>query len=157
MMIGCLRTRVRKQPIIALYFEFENEFQFYNLEARTILTCTTSEFTHLLSSQGNLVNSKSKDTEFLFRVTSSSNQNKYLIFYNKRISFSLFISKHNTPARVRIWDVSQIGKGQPINNKKLVSSFTVSTFGPMGPGTHLIPSQRVPLQTNESGTRVWYL
>ena len=33
-MIGCLRTRVRKQPIIALYFESEIELQFYNLEAR---------------------------------------------------------------------------------------------------------------------------
>ena len=32
-MIGCWRTRVRKQPIIALYFEFENELKFYNLEA----------------------------------------------------------------------------------------------------------------------------
>ena len=32
-MIGCLQTRVRKQPIIALYFEFENELKFYNLEA----------------------------------------------------------------------------------------------------------------------------
>ena len=32
-MIGCLRTRVRKQPIIALYFEVENELKFYNLEA----------------------------------------------------------------------------------------------------------------------------
>ena len=32
-MIGCLRTRVRKQPIIALYFESENELKFYNLEA----------------------------------------------------------------------------------------------------------------------------
>ena len=32
-MIGCLRTCVRKQPIIALYFEFENELKFYNLEA----------------------------------------------------------------------------------------------------------------------------
>ena len=32
-MIGCLWTRVRKQPIIALYFEFENELKFYNLEA----------------------------------------------------------------------------------------------------------------------------
>ena len=30
-MIGCLRTRVRNQPIIALYFEFENELKFYNL------------------------------------------------------------------------------------------------------------------------------
>ena len=33
-MIGCLRTHVRKQPIIALYFESENELKFYNLEAR---------------------------------------------------------------------------------------------------------------------------
>ena len=30
-MIGNLRTRVRKQPIIALYFE--DELKFYNLEA----------------------------------------------------------------------------------------------------------------------------
>ena len=29
-----LTTRVRKQPIIALYFESENGLQFYNLEAR---------------------------------------------------------------------------------------------------------------------------
>ena len=36
-MIGCLRTHVRtdvrKEPIIALYFEFENELKFYNLGA----------------------------------------------------------------------------------------------------------------------------
>ena len=32
-MIGCLRTRVRKQPVIALCFESENELKFYNLEA----------------------------------------------------------------------------------------------------------------------------
>ena len=32
-MIGCLRTRVRKQPIIALYFESENELKLYNLES----------------------------------------------------------------------------------------------------------------------------
>ena len=31
-MIGCLWTLVRKQPIIALYFESENELKFYNLE-----------------------------------------------------------------------------------------------------------------------------
>ena len=36
-MIGCLRTRVRKQPIIMLYFEPENELKFYNLEASMIL------------------------------------------------------------------------------------------------------------------------
>ena len=35
-MIGCLRTRVRKQPIIALYFYSENELKFFNLEARTV-------------------------------------------------------------------------------------------------------------------------
>ena len=33
-MIGCSRTRVRKQPIILLYFESENELKLYNLEAR---------------------------------------------------------------------------------------------------------------------------
>ena len=32
-MIGCLQTHVSKQPIIALYFESENELKFYNLEA----------------------------------------------------------------------------------------------------------------------------
>ena len=32
-MISCLRTRVRKQPIIALYFESEIELKLYNLEA----------------------------------------------------------------------------------------------------------------------------
>ena len=32
-MIGCLQTRVRKQTIIALYFEFEIDLKFYNLEA----------------------------------------------------------------------------------------------------------------------------
>ena len=36
-MIGCLRTRVRKQPIIALNFESEIVLQFYNLEARVEL------------------------------------------------------------------------------------------------------------------------
>ena len=32
-MIGCLRTRVRKQPIVTLYFEFETVLKFFNLEA----------------------------------------------------------------------------------------------------------------------------
>ena len=35
-MIGCLRTRVRKQPIVALYFESETVLKFYNLEARLL-------------------------------------------------------------------------------------------------------------------------
>ena len=33
-MIGCLGTCVRKQPIIVLYFKFEDELEFYNLKAR---------------------------------------------------------------------------------------------------------------------------
>ena len=54
-MIGCLRTRVRKQPIIALYFESENELKFYNLEAWvykkkiiTALVCKKSRITALV-------------------------------------------------------------------------------------------------------------
>ena len=39
-MIGCMRTHVRKQPIVALYFESENEVKFYNLEAWLILPTT---------------------------------------------------------------------------------------------------------------------
>ena len=31
-MVGCLQTSVRKQSIIALYFEFEPVLEFYNLE-----------------------------------------------------------------------------------------------------------------------------
>ena len=34
-MIGCLRTRVSKQPIIVLYFESVTVLKFYNLEAWT--------------------------------------------------------------------------------------------------------------------------
>ena len=36
-MTGCLRTRVRKQPIIALYFESETVLKFYNLEASVVI------------------------------------------------------------------------------------------------------------------------
>ena len=38
-MIGCLGTRVRKQPIIALYFESETVLQFYNLEVWSKYGC----------------------------------------------------------------------------------------------------------------------
>ena len=55
-MIGCLRTRVRKQPNIAPYFEAEIVLQFYNLEAWTmiaesvtiILACENCYFNNLL-------------------------------------------------------------------------------------------------------------
>ena len=33
-MIGCLWTPVHKQPIIALYFEFENDLKLNNLGAK---------------------------------------------------------------------------------------------------------------------------
>ena len=42
-MVGCFRTRVRKQPIIARYFESETVLKFNNLEAR-ILLAPTSRF-----------------------------------------------------------------------------------------------------------------
>ena len=35
--------RVRKQRIIALYFEFENELKFYNLEARLVCVFAQSD------------------------------------------------------------------------------------------------------------------
>ena len=51
-MIGCLRTRVRKQPIIALYFEFETELKFYNLEAKSVLVLApTANHANLLPGQ----------------------------------------------------------------------------------------------------------
>ena len=46
-MIGCLQTRVRKQPIIGHYFESANELKFYNLEASSFYSstkyCTTKQ------------------------------------------------------------------------------------------------------------------
>ena len=42
-MIGCLRTRVSKQPIIALNIESENELKFYNLEARSLVMGTQQD------------------------------------------------------------------------------------------------------------------
>ena len=50
-MIGCLRTRVRKQPIIALYFESELVLNFYNLEARYLAVHKLQKY-----EQGVLVN-----------------------------------------------------------------------------------------------------
>ena len=49
-MIGCLRTRVRKQPIIALYYEFETILKFHNLEARSrmwSLFCLCNQIKHM--------------------------------------------------------------------------------------------------------------
>ena len=53
-MIGCLRTRVRNQPIIALYFESENELKFYNLEARSGFTMFVYEAINSLVDDKNI-------------------------------------------------------------------------------------------------------
>ena len=45
-MIGCLLTHVHKQPIIALYFEFETVLKFYNLEAWFSLEVSLSNEMH---------------------------------------------------------------------------------------------------------------
>ena len=54
-MIGCLRTRVRKQPIISLYFAFETVFKFYNLEAWPIVA---EETIYIFSPEANGLNWK---------------------------------------------------------------------------------------------------
>ena len=48
-MIGCLRTRVRKQLIIALYFESELVLKFYNLEARLLIEVQSAQSPQSLS------------------------------------------------------------------------------------------------------------
>ena len=46
-MIGCLRTHVRKQPIIAIYLELENELKIYNLDGSSAtVTCREIEIVH---------------------------------------------------------------------------------------------------------------
>ena len=53
-MIGCLRAHVRKQPIIALYFESETVFQFYNLEARNALITTCVAYVYTRQVDGSI-------------------------------------------------------------------------------------------------------
>ena len=65
-MIGCFRTRVSKQPIIALYFESENELKFYNLEARF----TVKDIAHSVGI--------SSDQRIRFRL-SSENLERFLL------------------------------------------------------------------------------
>ena len=47
-MIGYLRTRVRKQPIIALYFKSEHVLNFYNPEAwkKQVIKHLLQQFKH---------------------------------------------------------------------------------------------------------------
>ena len=66
-MIGCLRTRVRKQPITALYFESENELKFYNLEG-----CFKNDilFDSLhVDSKSSYNNSDSEKVTFMYIIT----------------------------------------------------------------------------------------
>ena len=44
-MIGCLRTRVRKHPIVALYFESETVLKLYNLKALSFPSSLLSSHT----------------------------------------------------------------------------------------------------------------
>ena len=48
-MIGCLRTCVRKQPSIALYFESELVLKFYNLKARLLIEVQSAQSPQCLS------------------------------------------------------------------------------------------------------------
>ena len=54
-MIGCLWTRVRKQPNIALYFESENELEFYNFEARPSVESVYQKNNLLVSQEKHLL------------------------------------------------------------------------------------------------------
>ena len=75
-MIGCLWTHVRKQPIIALYFESENELKFYNLEARS------GPFSLSFSSFSLPVSGMSPDmTELLLTGTLSLKLNQSNIYF----------------------------------------------------------------------------
>ena len=60
-MIGCLRTRVHKQPIIVLYLEFENELKFYNFEARPSIRVFILRL--LVSQSPNLPYADSEDSD----------------------------------------------------------------------------------------------
>ena len=44
-MIGCLWTRVHKQPIISLYFDFDTVLKFYSLEAWRPFCGTCNSYT----------------------------------------------------------------------------------------------------------------
>ena len=89
-MIGCLRTRVRKQPIIALYFESENELEFYNLEARMHAerTNVTSEcdlthlrflvFCHFFCQRTDFFYSYSLKLAYIILKGDSNNVNKWI-------------------------------------------------------------------------------
>ena len=48
--IGRLWTRIRKQTIIAFYFEFETVLMFYNLEASWL--CSISPCNHITNIEG---------------------------------------------------------------------------------------------------------
>ena len=50
-MISCLRTRFRKQSIIALYFKSETVLKFYNLEASFSALCMSLEKVNILHTQ----------------------------------------------------------------------------------------------------------
>ena len=90
-MIGCSRTRVRKQPIIELYFEFENELKFYNLEACFVMHYFGSDgFAIILKRKRKLV------SLLLLSYRCSVIINVLCLFLNALKRLSPFLSKLNT-------------------------------------------------------------
>ena len=71
-MIGCLRTRVRKQPIIGLYFESENELQFYHLGARCVFSTILKAKSRMHLSCGH-VSASSQSLGFILSLKMTSN------------------------------------------------------------------------------------
>ena len=64
-MIGCLRTHVRKQPIIVLYFEFETILKFYNLEASSFFPIDMIAKQEIQWEQQRINNHRTTDIELI--------------------------------------------------------------------------------------------
>ena len=73
-MIGCLRTHVRKQPIIALYFDTENELKFYDFEDRRPDTSQLSKINFLISQpKTNVVGTQKNRLNETVRLSTKTN------------------------------------------------------------------------------------
>ena len=86
-MIGCLWTRVRKQPIIALYFEFETVLMFYNLKAWMLIFAVRSDCPE------DWFPLESPDNDWaLISLFKESNRTKYEIYQRYLLSFWIGLS-----------------------------------------------------------------
>ena len=100
-MIGCLRTRVRKQPIIALYFESENVLKLYNLEAM----CHFLHHAHKAITFSSVMRGSRKLCQ---RGSNSDNVFFFFLMRGKRIQISLQAGHHR-----RLNGVSLAGRWWP--------------------------------------------